>query len=377
VKRTHTPGPIPTLQMSRAPRQTPRDAIVTGLAAAADRAVMRTVALVVQRRLLPRDVDLDMLRDSVECMLDSGLAEDPDAFFLRPGRSKLAPATRSTVRRRLDDGRVFERRIHVAYREHPLMRDRSAAPDAQVHLQHWQHEQEAPRGTVIILHGFAMGWPAIDARVMSARHWFGLGMDVVLLTLPDHGPRRPPGKVFSGQNYTVPHAVRLAGAVHRAIHEIFEVKRWLRSVDDMPVGLVGMSLGGYLASLCAGLTEDLEFLVPLVPPACMGDLAWRVYRETSIHRAGFDDILTEANMRAAFYIHSPLAHSPRLDTERILIAAGAGDRIVPPEHPTALWEHWGRPSIHWFRGSHMAPAANKALVHVARAHLQRLAILPG
>ncbi len=375
MKRTHTPGPIPTLQKSRAPRQTPRDAVVTGLAAAADRAVMRTVALVVQRRLLPREVDLDMLRDSVETMLDSGLAEDPDAFFPRPGRGKLGPATRSTVRRRLDDGRVFERRIHVPYREHPLMRESGAAPDTQIHLQHWQHEQEAPRGTIIILHGFAMGWPAIDGFAQSASEWYARGLDVVLLTLPEHGPRRPEGAVFSGQNFTVPYAMRLAAAVRQASFEILSVIAWLRERSSQPVGLMGMSLGGYLTSLVADLSADLDFAVPVVPPACMGDLAWRVYRDTGHSRAGPDPVLNEHNMRAAFFLHSPLAHPLRLPRERVFIVAGAGDRIVPPEHPTALWRHWGRPEILWLRGSHLAPVGNRRLVRGVTRHLERLAIL--
>jgi pimeloyl-ACP methyl ester carboxylesterase len=167
----------------------------------------------------------------------------------------------------------------------------------------------------------------------------------------------------------------LAEAVRRAVHEIFEIKAWLRAQDDRPVGLVGMSLGGYLASLCAGLSGDFDFLIPLVPPACMGDLAWRVYRDTGHHRAGPDEILNEDNMRAAFHIHSPLAHPRKIDAERILIVAGAGDRIVPPEHPTALWEHWDRPRIHWLRGSHISPVANRDLMPLVSRHLRALGIL--
>jgi cephalosporin-C deacetylase-like acetyl esterase len=163
--------------------------------------------------------------------------------------------------------------------------------------------------------------------------------------------------------------------VRQAIHEIFELKGWLREHSDQPIGLVGMSLGGYLASLCAGLSDDFDFLIPLVPPACMGDLAWRVYRDTGYHKAGLDETLTEENMRAAFYIHSPLAHPRKIAKERILIAAGAGDRIVPPEHPSALWEHWERPDIHWLRGSHMAPVANSSLMRVVTQHLRKLDIL--
>ncbi|NND66186.1 MAG: hypothetical protein HKN19_01245 [Halioglobus sp.] len=369
------PDAIPALRTSRAPRQSPRDALVTGFAAAADRAVMRTVALVVQRRILPRDVDLEMLRDSVRAMLDSDLASAPAEFFAVPAGNKTPPTARSVVRRRLDDGRVFARQITVAYREHPLLRDFGDDSNVDIHLQHWLHEQEQTRGTVVILHGFAMGWPAIDGFAQSAAAWYERGLDVVLLTLPEHGPRRPEGALFSGQNFTVPHAMRLAAAVRQAVFEILSVVKWLRERSQRPVGLMGMSLCGYLTSLAAGLSDDLDFAVPVVPPACMGDLAWRVYRDTGHYRAGADPVLNEANMRAAFYLHSPLAHPLRLPPERTLIVAGAGDRIVPPEHPTALWRHWQRPDILWLRGSHMAAVGNRRLVQGVTRHLERLAIL--
>ena len=336
---------------------------------------MRTVAHVVQRRVLPRDVDLDMLRDSIERMLSSGLTQARADFFARPGRGTRAPVARSTVRRRLNDGRIFERRLRVAYRAHPLLRDDEAGSDAEIHVQHWQHEQETPRGTIIILHGFAMGWPALDGFAQSARQWYQRGLDVVLLTLPEHGARRPEGAVFSGQNFTVPHAMRLAGAVRQAVFEILSVVAWLRERSSQPVGLMGMSLGGYLTSLAAGLSSDLDFAVPIVPPVCMGDLAWRVYRDTGHHRAGPDPILNEQMMRAAFFLHSPLAHPLRLPRERTLILAGAGDRIVPPEHPTALWRHWERPQMLWLRGSHLAPVGSRRLVRGVTRHLERLAIL--
>lgn len=368
------PDAIPSLRTSLAPRQSPRDVLVTGLAAAADRAVMRTVALVVERRILPRDVDLDMLRESMQAMLDSGLADAPAEFFALPA-STAARATRSSVRRRLEGGRVFDRRIAVDYREHPLLRRYSGGSATEIHLQHWMHEQEEPRGTMVILHGFAMGWPAIDGFVQSAALWYERGLDVVLLTLPDHGPRRPEGAVFSGQNFTVPHAMRLAAAVRQAVFEVLSVVAWLRGRSSRPVGLMGMSLGGYLTSVAAGLSSDLDFAVPIVPPACIGDLAWRVYRDTGHHRAGPDAIVNEANMRAAFYLHSPLAHPLRLPRERAFIVAGAGDRIVPPEHPTALWRHWGRPEILWLRGSHMAAMGNRRLVRGVARHLEGLGIL--
>ncbi len=383
---TMIPETIPMLRRVSVPEQSGTDRLVTSMAALLDRSVMRTVSFVVQRQVLPRDVDLDTLRESIRVMLNSGLIDKPQAFF--PFVQKLEKPTakpasvRSSPRRRIKGGAIYRCTLKSAWRDDRQLPHSVTTPaaDDTIHFDHWRHEPGIAKGSVVVLHGFAMGWPVIDAFAMSASNWFALGFNVLLLTLPDHGPRRAPGAFFSGQSFTVPHAVHLAAAVQRTIFEIFELKRWLRAQDDKPVGLVGMSLGGYLASLCAGLSEDFDFLIPLVPPACMGDLAWRVYRDTGHHRAlrgpaGPDEVLTERNMRAAFYIHSPLAHPRKIAKERILIAAGAGDRIVPPEHPSALWEHWQRPAIHWFRGAHTSPVASRSLMRVVKGHLRQLDIL--
>lgn len=363
------------------PRQSARDFLVTSLAAGVDLSLMRAVSLVVEKRLLPRNDDLDNLRDSVRAMFDTGLVDDPGAFFgfvdaLEGGVSPGRLGSRPGLRRAPAGGRIYRRRLTSGYKPHPRVPspwEDTGADD--ILFEHWVHRDGNGRGTVIALHGFGMGWSAVDSLALCARRWFELGLDVVLLTLPDHGPRRAAGGVFSGRAYTVPHALQLAGAVHRAVHDIFEVKNWLRSRGDGAVGLVGMSLGGYLAGLCGGLSADFDFLVPLVPPVCMGDLAWRVYRDTGHHRAGPDAVLTEDNLRAAFFIHSPLAHPRRIDPARVLIAAGAGDRIVPPEHPTALWQHWERPAIHWFRGSHVASMGNSKLMAEVTRHLRSLAVI--
>lgn len=377
---THSPDDIPKLRKAKVPRQSGRDALVTSLAALLDRSLMRTVSMVVEKRVLPRDVDLEMLRESIRDMLATGLVDDAAPFFdfvteqesaELPGGVELDVLTR----RRIKGGNVYRCTLTSEYQPYPDFVPPGAGGVNPIQVDHWVHEPDEALGTVILLHGFAMGWSVIDAVALKARDWFERGFNVAMLILPDHGPRRPEGTLFSGQSYTVPHAVLLAAAVRQAIHEIFEVKKWLREQGDQPLGLVGMSLGGYLASLCAGLSDDFDFLIPLVPPACMGDLAWRVYRDTGHHRAGLDETLTEENLRSAFYVHSPLAHPRKVDRERILIVAGAGDRIVPPEHPSAIWEHWDRPQIHWLSGSHMSPVTNRSMMDVVARHLENLDIL--
>ena len=70
-----------------------------------------------------------------------------------------------------------------------------------------------------------------------------------------------------------------------------------------------------------------------------------------------------------------LAHALQVPRERVLIVAGRGDRIVPPEHPNALWRHWGEPNIFWFSGSHLAPFARPRIVRAIVHHLEDLEIL--
>ena len=81
-----SPESIPALSRVSVPKQSRKDLLVTSLAALFDRSLMRTVTFVVEKRVLPRDVDLDMLRDSIHAMLDTNLVDKPDRFFqLRSG----------------------------------------------------------------------------------------------------------------------------------------------------------------------------------------------------------------------------------------------------------------------------------------------------
>src|SRR4051812_20147186 len=42
-----------------------------------------------------------------------------------------------------------------------------------------------------------------------------------------------------------------------------------------------------------------------------------------------------------------------------MIIGGLGDRLAPPSQAEALWEHWGRPRIHWFPGNHVLHAGRR------------------
>jgi dienelactone hydrolase len=364
-------APLPELPPLALGREPWASRMLSGLGAAVDGSVLRAMQLVVERALIPDAENVNALRESARAMLDPQLQRDPGRFFARPGDE--AGALRFRVLRSLQGGSVRECRFESGYQ--PRLAGAADAGRSPILFEHWQHSGDRARGTVVALHGFTMGRPRFDAFALFAGQWFRRGLDVALVTLPYHGVRTPPTARFSGEHFAVPDVARLSEAVREAIWEIQLVTRRLRQESGRPVGLLGLSLGGYLTALAAALCDDLDFAIPMVPPVCIGDLAWGFFEQTRHAREGGEAALSRDELRRSFRVHSPLAHPLRTPRERVLIVAGRGDRIVPPTHPTALWAHWGEPAIHWFSGSHLAPFGRGRIVDAIGRHLASLGIL--
>ena len=348
------------------------DRLFTGIGLALDGAVVEAMRRVIDLALMPSAADLPQLRAAAAPFLTGPLRDDPRRYFAFLDAPIEVPEPAADRRRRRDGGVIISRRFASAYQPYA---GGAAEPNDAILVEHWAHERRAPRATVLALHGFSMGSPRIDAWALFAASWFARGLDVALLTLPYHGARTPSGARFSGQRFADPNPATMHEAVRRAIYEIQLVGAWLRAYSGAPVGLLGLSLGGYLSALTAGLVDDLDFVIPMVPPVCIGDLAWRFLASSRGQRQSGGAAYTHGELRAMYRLHSPLTFPLRVERRRALIIAGRGDRIVPPEHPHALWEHWGHPAIHWFSGSHLAPFGRDRIINAVVDHLHRLDIL--
>jgi hypothetical protein len=354
--------PLDSGAFASRPPDRPADRPLLWLATALDAAIVQAMRLVVNRVLLANGSQAEHLRRSAEPYLSESFLREHRHFLSFQGEVSLPRRQGTHFVRTLRGGAVLAHRI-----------DTDLAPDDPMLIEHWVHEPSAARATVLALHGFTMGWPRIDAIALLAKEWFGFGLDVALLTLPFHGPRTPAHARFSGDSFARPDVGQLNASARRAIQEIILATRWLRSETNRPVGLLGLSLGAYLAATVAGLEPDLAFVVAVVPPVCFGDLAWRFLPAGRAEHP--TPALSYDELRLAFRVHSPLAYAPIIGRDRLLVVAGRGDRIVPPEHPSSLWRHWGEPAIHWFQGSHLAPFGRGGIVAAMRAHLAQIGIV--
>lgn len=210
--------------------------------------------------------------------------------------------------------------------------------------------------TVVCIHFWFGGHLTLDERVLAARAYYRAGLDVVLFTLPFHGARTPRQARLSGQLFPNRDLQRTNEAFGQAVWDLRGLLRWLREERGAgPTGLVGLSLGGYTASLLAGLVSDLAFVVPIMAPCSFADVFW-LHGEGRPGRAQAESVgFSLWDFRTMWAAHTPLMHRPRLPRDRLLIVMGQGDRVVPLAHPLALARHWGGPRTMTYPGSHLVP----------------------
>ncbi len=209
----------------------------------------------------------------------------------------------------------------------------------------------APRPWLVCVHGFGMGTPLVNLSGFPVRLLHDeLGLNLVFPCLPLHAARG--ATRLSGGEVLSPDYLRLVHLFAQGAWDVRRLVSWIRTRGGERVGLYGVSLGGYVSSLVAGLEDGLACVIagiPMVdfPLAAQDNMPWIMRR--------YDDefALDWRLVRAITHVVSPLALAPRVPREGRFIYAGIADRVVKPEHPRALWRHWGEPEIHWYSGGHV------------------------
>ncbi len=203
---------------------------------------------------------------------------------------------------------------------------------------------DAPRETIVLLHGYRSGSFFVEERAFPVRWLYGLGLDVVLFTLPFHALR--------GDGKTPPwpsaNPARSNEGFAQAIHDL---RALVRHLQPTKLAMAGMSLGGYTTALYATV-ETLDAACPMIPVASFPDLYWHHGDGRPERLRAEREGITLEMVKEAMAIHTPLLRAPKVAPEAALVVAAEGDRIAPPEHAERLAAHFGCELVR-FAGGHV------------------------
>lgn len=345
-----------------------------GLAAqvAIDDAILATLTV---RSPLPGGAEMDRIRGEVraarELFRDCGWLSDPATYHTAP-----PPLEEVTSRSRRNGPFSYE---HITWEsgyepaalEPGCRRWLSYAANRTAHACVMRHGDGA-RPWLLCIHGYGMGIPRIDLAAFHAREMYKLGMNVALAVLPLHGPRRIGRR--SGEGFLAGDFLDSVHAEAQAMWDLRRLLSWMRAQGGGPVGVYGLSLGGYNASLLACLDGELGCVIAGIPAVDFRRLTWRHGAPLQIryaqHRGLVHDEVSEV-----LSVISPLALTPKVARERLFIFAAICDQLVPADQARDLWRHWDRPRIEWYQGAHVTFRMHPQVEQLVRQALEQGGLL--
>jgi pimeloyl-ACP methyl ester carboxylesterase len=295
--------------------------------------------------------DLRRSRERLEQAVRDAAALDLERLFaappaIDPKRRELRPAETRLGRSGAGEPRAIDLSWPSTFEAQGPARERllAVAENRIARARVFFHPE--PRPALILVHGYGGGAFAFEERALAVRLFFQRSFDVALFQLPFHGERLPADG--SAPRFPTRDLQRTVQAFAQAVHDLRALAGWLRARGSSEVGLSGMSLGGYTVALAA-TAERFDFLVPIIPLADVAavQLEHEALREVQVPAEHL------ALARQALSPISPLARTPLVAREDVLVIAARHDRITDPgTHAARLAAHFGA-RLDWFEGGHL------------------------
>jgi dienelactone hydrolase len=172
-----------------------------------------------------------------------------------------------------------------------------------------------------------------------------------------YGPRRTPG---DKTRLLMPDIEHSTAAMRQTVLDCRRATAWLATqpgVDAERLGIVGTSLGSFLAGLTAASEPKLKSACLLLSGGGLVD-AFYDHPKAEGFRI-FHKFIggTKAQLAKLIDPLDPLTYAPQLAHKKLLLIAASRDDVVPPTAAERLWNATGKPPIVWVDATHVGSAA--------------------
>ena len=127
-------------------------------------------------------------------------------------------------------------------------------------------------------------------------------------------------------------------------------------INPRQVSITGVSLGGIMTSMAAGIDGHFWRVVPILAG---GDLAALTFHAPETRRAKqqlLDKGIDQQKLEEMMAPVEPLHFASRIDPKRCLMINASRDEVIPRECTMKLWEAIGKPQLLWVPSGHYSAA---------------------
>ena len=222
-----------------------------------------------------------------------------------------------------------------------------------VHAEYYRPKGAGPFPAVIVLDitGGDQKLSRFIAATLAQNRIAGLFVQMAY-----YGPRRPPGSRLRLLSTNIPHTM---GAIRQTVLDCRCAAAWLAArpeVDAKRVGILGTSLGSFVATLTGEMDRRISRVAILLGGGGLVD-AYYDHPQAAPYRKLWELVGgTKEQVKELLAPVDPLTKAANLRDRRVLMVAAKRDEIVPPSAAVALWEAMGKPKIVWYDTTHYGAA---------------------
>ena len=188
---------------------------------------------------------------------------------------------------------------------------------------------------------------------MMARAAAQNGLATLYLPMPYYNARRPERDAHEAALREDPR--RAADGLRQTVMDVRRARAILSSrpeVDAARIGITGISMGGIMAALAAGVDGEFARVVPILAGGDVATIIFHAHETRKIRAAmrakGMDrDAAADALQRV-----DPLTFAARVHPDRCLMINAADDEVIPKATTEQLRAAAGRPPIIWLPAGH-------------------------
>ena len=178
------------------------------------------------------------------------------------------------------------------------------------------------------------------------------GVAALFVKMPYYGPRRDPAV---SRRMISPDPRETVEGMTQAILDIRRAAAWLAARDEIDaerLGVFGISLGGITGALAATAEPRLTSVCLLLAGGDLGKVAWESPELAKVRQQWLAGGGTREDFMTILGQVDPVRYAKSVHGRRILLMNATDDEVIPKVCTESLWQSFGKPPIHWFRGGH-------------------------